>query len=78
MKARIITGPAYWASALVNGDQSGLTTDEVIRLNAWLAKELSPRESVVCCSEESRFTWHYALYGGECAGGDVLDYTVLG
>ena len=83
---RIITAPAYWASALVNGDFSGLTTEESNMLNAWY--EAEGRPNVVSIADdpetgepqEARFTWSYELYAGPlctCHGGEVLDYVVL-
>jgi hypothetical protein len=75
---RTLTGPVYWASALVNGDQSSLTADEVTRMNAWLERELQPGESIVSTHAEPRFTWSFRLYGGECDGGEVIDYVVIG
>lgn len=70
-----VTGPAYWASALVNGDQGGLTVEEVIQINAW-----RKREGIKCVlgtkEDSERFTWAYRLYAPECDcdGGAVLDY----
>lgn len=79
MIVRTVTAPAYWASALVNGDQSGLTTDEVIALNAWRKRELFPGESVVGIEDdaEPRFTKFYWLYDNRFVAGDVLEYQTL-
>ena len=79
LTVRKVTAPAYWASALVNGDPSGLSTDEVIHLNAWRKRELGPRDSVADCDDEARFTWFYPLYDplATCLSGDVLEYTIL-
>jgi hypothetical protein len=81
---RTLTGPAYWASALINGDESGMEDAEVKLMNAWLARELEPGEQVVDVArdedgegKEARFTWSYRLYGGDTEGGDVVDYVVL-
>jgi hypothetical protein len=77
---RTLTGPVYWASALINGDYSGLSTEEAARCDAWLKSELEPGESIVSTTPddaEGRFTWSFDLHGGECAGGEVIDYTVL-
>lgn len=70
-----ITGPAHWASALVNGDQSGLTAHEVVKLNAWRSRE--GIKTVLGTAEDSeRFTWSYRLFAPECDcdGGTVIDY----
>lgn len=75
---RTITGAAYWASYIINGDASGMDETERALCDTWMARELEEGESIVDCEEESRFSWSYGLHtGGDCAGGDVLDYTVL-
>ena len=77
-ETRTVTGAAYWASYLINGDSSGLEPAEKALCDAWLARELEPGEDVVSCDDESRFSWSYGLYtGADCAGGDLLDYTVV-
>jgi hypothetical protein len=70
-----ITGPAYWASYLINNDASGIEADEKARADAWIKR--NNVANVVDCEEESRFTNHYQLYDplADCTGGDVLDYT---
>lgn len=83
-----ITAPAYWASALVNGDESSFDhptssaadREAYQRLLAWL-EENNLRVVDVARDEngeahESRFTWHGQLYFSPCAGCDVLDYVV--
>ena len=76
-----VTLPAYWASALVNGDYSGLDDDEAARCEAAEKALAKDGWSVVSTADddEPRFTWSYGLYdpGAEVSGGDVLDYTVL-
>jgi hypothetical protein len=77
-----ITGPAAWASYLINGDASGLEPGEQAKADAWLAREGVRR--VVCDApgededspQEPRFTWHMGLHCPEleCSGGDALDY----
>jgi hypothetical protein len=76
---RKITGAAYWASYIINGDASGLAPREKALCHAWMRRELCPEESIVDCGEESHFSWFYGLYTGDdsCSGGDVLEYTVL-
>lgn len=76
---RTITAPAAWASALVNGDFSGLDADESTACSRWKQRELSIGESVVSAVDdaEPRFTKSFRLYGGDAEGGDVIDYVVL-
>lgn len=77
-----VTGPAAWASCLVNGDDSGLEPGERAKVDAWL--ERNRLRQVVCDApgddedspQEPRFTWSMRVHCPEldCAGGDVLDY----
>ena len=39
MKTVTYTLPAFWASALVNGDESGFSDEESEALEAWLTHE---------------------------------------
>lgn len=80
IKCDVVTGPAYWASALVNGDLSGLDVEEIKAMESWLDR-IYPAYVVDIARDESgepmesRFTWHYALHSGtRFAGGDVVDY----
>jgi hypothetical protein len=79
MEHTTITLPAYWCSALINGDYSGLDDAEGQRCRAIVIDLASDGWSIVSCEDEARFTWHYALYdpGADCEGGDVLDYDIL-
>lgn len=54
MKTETYTLPYYWASALINGDFSGLWDHEEDHLNRWLAQrpELG---ACLSCSEEGGF-----------------------
>ena len=71
-----ITGPAFAASYLINGDASGLTEEDKAAIDAWCEREGISRHAFVDCEEEARFTWHYGLHfpEGKSAGGNVLDY----
>ena len=63
--------PAYWASALINEDYSGLEDTEGKELKSFL--ESIPNLYCVNCSEESFFSW------SPDAGlpGDCLEYSFL-
>ena len=70
-----ITGPAYWASALINGDESGLSDEESAQLAQWC--ELKAPWYIVSVVEDSEsFTWSYQAHNpfADCAGGEVVDY----
>jgi hypothetical protein len=70
----VIELPAYWASALINDDYSGLSEQEAERCMRKAAALAREGWSVVDC-----FTWHYQLYDTEAEyfGGDVIEYTIL-
>lgn len=81
MKFHTVTGPVYWASYFVNGDDSGLEPDEKVRADAWLDRNKVVTVVDVARDEdgdgqEARFTWHYQLYDplANCSGGEVVDY----
>jgi len=73
----VIELPACWASALINGDYSGLD-EEAARCMTKVAELAREGFSVVDCADEARFT-NYQLYDTEAerTGGDVLEYTIL-
>lgn len=75
-----VTLPAYWASLLINGDDSGFAdSDELARARRAMADLESAGWEIVSCDDEARFTRHYQLYdpGAECSGGEVLEYTII-
>jgi hypothetical protein len=74
MRVRTIIAPAHWASALVNGDQSGMTTDEVIAMNAWRERELEPGESVVGTNGDEFYSSHTIIGPAEYFAGTVIEY----
>ena len=85
IKVSEVTLPVYWASALVNGDYSGLSEEEAKRCRAKVAELAAEGMAVVDCArddsgeiKDARFTWNYPLYDREAAvsGGEVLDYVV--
>ncbi len=75
MKFETVTGPAYWASYLVNGDTSGITGQEQRQADAW--RERNGVVNVVSADDEARFTRYYGIYDplADCEGGDIIDYT---
>jgi hypothetical protein len=83
--ADLITLPAPWASALVNGDTSSFDNDpkELAAYETQLAGLRSTGWEVVDVERdengealEPRFTNCYALYGGTAGAGDVLSYVI--
>jgi len=60
--------PAYWATYLINGDDSGLEPEEVKEIKAWLATENHPYFVDVGASRFSRSNDATSL------GGDVCEY----
>lgn len=76
--------PEAWASALINGDYTGLDHADNLACAATVATLASHGYEVVCLAidprtgedYEPRFTWSYPLYGGTAQGGNVLMYVV--
>lgn len=61
--------PAYWASALINNDESGMNDQEIIDMNNWL--ELNKPGACAEVSEEPFF----GRFAG--IGCDLLEYTFI-
>ena len=76
IEVEIFTGPSFLASALVNGDASGLETDrDFLMLDSFTEMLADDGWSVVSVDQDTeRFTWCYRLYGGNADGGSVVDY----
>lgn len=66
--------PAHWASALINGDESGLTAADREHLDEYIAEELERYEQfhTVDVSDESWFARDNDAGG---LAGDVAQYT---
>jgi hypothetical protein len=64
------TLPAHWASALINGDTSGMEDAEEREMDAWLAHEKPGW--CVGCTEEAEFCWSN---DAGTLGGDCLTFT---
>ncbi len=78
-----IIGAACWASALVNGDFSGLSEEERAALEHWLAIELNGNRGRILDvkrdaagePEDPHFTWNFDLFTHTgIHGGDVLTF----
>ncbi len=64
----------YWASYFINGDDSGLDSEEKIHADYWL--EVNNVRPVSDVEDSTRFTWKYQLYDtlAQVSGGEVCDY----
>ena len=85
IETEIVTGSAYWASYLVNGDASGLDDREIKLADAWCERnfpgvawrEIDVKRDDDGEPQESNFSWFYGLHtGDDYSGGDVLEYSV--
>lgn len=84
-----LIGAACWASALINGDYSGLDESETAALNQWLAIELNgDRRRVLDIkravdavdneSEDPWFSWSFGLFThSDTRGGELLTYIAI-
>jgi len=68
MKTETYVLPAYWASALINGDNSGLEDDEIKEIDNF-CKGMGPCIDV---SDENEFSWTNDANG---LGGSVATFT---
>lgn len=71
MKTKTVTYtlPTYWASALINNDESGLEDSDIKQMNNWL--ERNKPGSCVEVSEDTDFRTFEGL------GCDVAEYTFI-
>lgn len=84
IKTTTVILPAFLASALINGDESGLDDADLARLgniNAFLRKNNLEIVDVARDADGNAhdpwFTWSYRFYGGDADGGDCLDYVAF-
>lgn len=72
-----ITGPAHLASALINGDISGLDHETGMDELEHFLKYAEGYE-IIDAPGEPYFSWSFELHGGlNARGGDVIDYTAF-
>ena len=72
MKITDYTLPEYWASALINGDYSGLDDAEVEALEAW--QEDEKPGLCVGCDDEREFRANHDASAFWPYAGNCLDY----
>lgn len=68
MKTKTVTGLAYWASAIINLDYSGMKQEDKTELNNWLASNSLSFSDCLTCSDA-----YIGRFDGQVA--DVCDYT---
>jgi hypothetical protein len=66
------TLPVYWASALVNGDTSGMSDADEKEMNDWLS-EVKPGN----CVGVSEDSWFAHNNDATRLGGDVAEFTFI-
>jgi len=69
-----LTAPSYWASYLINGDDSGLETDEKKACDAWINR-VGLGVPVDC--EDAGFRWRHDADNEMPKGADCQTYTFL-
>jgi hypothetical protein len=86
LEVSTVTACAYWASALVNGDESGMGDDAEDRAayeafcaglekDGWFVVDID-RDIETGEAMEPWFTWQGLLYGCSVAGCEVIDYVI--
>ena len=73
MNTTTYTLPALWASALINGDFSGLPPADTEYLDAWL--RIEQPGACLSCSDEPFFARTHDAYGVMPLAAECLDYT---
>jgi hypothetical protein len=66
------TLPAHWASALINGDFSGLSDEDAAAVRYFLDTEPDINGDCLTCTDEPMFLRYYDADGLAC---DCLTYT---
>jgi len=74
MRVETVTFPAFLASALINGDVSGLSDEDLPWVQA--AHDYVAPGNIVSCADETHFS-RYCDLPGFRLGADMLEYTVL-
>jgi hypothetical protein len=72
MKVEQIKLPAHWASALVNGDRSGMTDEDEAELDNYLAENPELHGIVSCKDDKELEQFHL---GGKTLLCEVATYT---
>lgn len=70
----VLTAPSYWASYLINGDDSGMDEGEIAACEAWLERE--GLGTPVSC-EGAGFIWRHDAYHEMPLGADCQEYTFI-
>lgn len=66
--------PSYWASALINGDESGMEEKESAEINAFLNREEMKGWT---CADVSEHSWFSHSNDAGTLAGDVARYTFI-
>lgn len=69
------TLPSHWASALINGDRSGLTEEDEAELD--LVLELNPEWHMPVGCEDAGFCWRHDASAYGVLACDCCEYTYL-
>jgi hypothetical protein len=72
MQVHEFTAPSYWASYLINGDDTGIDDEEKAAADAWL-ESLGLGYPVSC--DDAGFRWHHDAFEFCPVGTDCQIYT---
>lgn len=72
IEVETIPGPAHLASALINGDTSGLDESGELDLEHFL--KYVEGYAIVSVEGDEYFSWSFDLHGGRAKGGMLVDY----
>lgn len=74
IKVETFTALEHWACYFINDDCSGLEDSDIALADKWL-ESIAPFYPVATVDDSTRFTWAAQLYGANCSGAYVVDYT---
>ena len=63
MKIIEINGPSYFACALINGDETGMSDHDVAEMQHWIDTEVPNGYTIIDCGSEPYYQkWNGMLY----------------
>jgi hypothetical protein len=75
MKQETYTLPEYWASALINGDYSGMEDSEIGEIEDFISNKIQPNHYFMCIEADFDTKQFKPYNDANNMGGDVIDYT---
>ena len=74
LKPFTATAPSHWASYFINGDDSGMSAEDISQADAWIERE--GMGAPVSC-EDAGFLWRHDAFKECPLGSDCQEYVFL-